>query len=84
VFLQAGKSDYTQRLSISQQVKPGEGDNFSLKLATDRSATFDFDMEILAVDGSVAWTGSFNAALLVPRNASRRARQSATFRATKQ
>jgi hypothetical protein len=69
VFLEAGKSNYTKRISISQQIKPGEADNFSIRIATDRSATFDFDMDILAVDSSVAWTGSFNAALLVPRSA---------------
>jgi hypothetical protein len=84
VFLKAGKSNYVQRLSISQQIKPGEGDNFSLKLAADRSATFDFDMDILAVDGSVAWTGSFNVVLLVPQSGARRATQNTTIRTTKQ
>jgi TIR domain len=74
VSLEAGKSDYTKRLSIAQQIKSGEADNFSLKLATDRSASFDFDVDILAVDGSVAWTGSFSAGLLVPRSGARRAR----------
>jgi hypothetical protein len=79
VFLEAGKSGYTQRLSISQQIKPGEGDNFSLRLATDRSAAFDFDMDILTVNGSVAWTGSFSVALFVPRSGAQRAKQDVTF-----
>jgi hypothetical protein len=79
VFLAAGKSNYTQRESISQQIKPGEGDNFSIKLASDRSASFDLDMDILAVNGSVAWTGSFNIALLIPKSGAHRSEQSQDF-----
>jgi hypothetical protein len=72
-FLEAGKSDYTQRLSISQQIRPGEADNFSLRIATDRSA------EILAVDGSVAWTGSFSLSIFVPKSGAERGQQSFQF-----
>jgi hypothetical protein len=76
VFLRAGKSNYTQRVSIAQEIKPGEADNFSLKIATDRSASFDFDMDILSVGGSTAWTGSFDMLLFVPRRGAREGKQS--------
>jgi hypothetical protein len=68
VFLEAGKSNYVQRKSISQEIKPGDVDHFLIRVATDRSASFDFNMEIVAAGGSIVWMGKFDMALLVPRS----------------
>jgi hypothetical protein len=68
VFLEGGKSNYVQRKSISQEIKPGDVDHFLIKVATDRSASFDFNMEIVAAGGSIVWMGKFDMALLVPRS----------------
>jgi hypothetical protein len=67
VFLEPGKKGYTQRKSISQAIKPGEVDHFLLRIATSRSANFLFSMDILDSGGKIAWKGTFDMAVLVPR-----------------
>ena len=67
VFLEPGKKGYTQRKSISQAIKPGEVDHFLLRIATSRSANFLFSMDILDSGGKVAWKGTFDMTVLVPR-----------------
>jgi TIR domain len=67
VFLEPGKKGYTQRKSISQAIKPGEVDHFLLRIATSRSANFLFSMDILDSGGNIAWKGTFDMAVLVPR-----------------
>jgi hypothetical protein len=68
LFLKAGKNGYEERKSISQEIKPGAGDHFLIRISTDRSASFKFSMDIIAAGGAVVWTGNFDMSLLLPRS----------------
>jgi hypothetical protein len=46
LFLEAGKSKYVKYLPISQVIKPGETDNFLVKIATNKSAQFDLTISL--------------------------------------
>lgn len=50
VFLQAGRSGYTQHLSLAQEIKPGSSDHFLFRMASDKSALFHLTFSFRAVD----------------------------------
>lgn len=68
LFLKSGKSGYTLRREIAQQIKPGETDHFLLRIATDRSANFQLRVSLHDVKGDIRWTGDVDLQAFVPRS----------------
>jgi hypothetical protein len=67
-FLRSGRAGYIERRPIAQEIKPGEVDQFLLRIATDRSASFDLVMSINDVSGRSLWQGNIDMKVLVPRD----------------
>jgi hypothetical protein len=71
VFLEAGRRGYISRLPLSQEIKPGETDQFLIRVGTNRSADFKFRMEIQDASGRSIWGNVFDMQIFVPRNSTR-------------
>jgi hypothetical protein len=81
VLLPAGVAPYIARIPISQVVDAGGVDHFLVRVASDRSAHFDFKVELKTVEGQIIPGGQFILDMFVPRSAAgaavaRRARAS--------
>ena len=71
VKLLAGVAPTTIRVPISQLVSPGGADHFVLRVSSDRSARFDFSINLKAVDGKTFPAGKFRLDTFVPRSSAR-------------
>lgn len=67
VFVKAGRAGYTERRPIAQEIKPGEVDHFLLRIATDRSASFDLVVDVNDSSGTLLWRGDLDLTAFVPR-----------------
>jgi hypothetical protein len=67
IFLKAGRAGYTERRPIAQEIKPGEVDHFLLRIATDRSASFDLVVDVNDASGTSLWRGGIDMMAFVPR-----------------
>lgn len=68
VFLEAGKSNYSMSLPISQEIKPGEVDHFLVRVATDKSAQFNLAFSFRAVGGIELPANEVFLDIFVPRS----------------
>jgi len=67
LFLRAGESGYTKRLPISQAIKPGEAENFDIRVGTDKTARFDLAISFRTTDGAQIPGNNVRLAIFVPR-----------------
>ncbi len=67
VFLRAGRSGTTVRKPVSQQIKPGEADQFLIRVSSDKSAGYKFHLAIKAANTAIVWEGDFEMGVLSPR-----------------
>ncbi|MAF66866.1 MAG: hypothetical protein CMJ84_14575 [Planctomycetes bacterium] len=72
VFLEAGKSGYTELVPISQTVEANSVDHFLLRVATDKSARFDLDFSFRVAGGEELAGESVSMDIFVPRTQQRR------------
>jgi hypothetical protein len=69
LFLEAGRSGYTKRLALSQAIKAGEAEQFSIKVGTDRSADFELGFAFQTSTGGVVPANAVGVSIFVPRTA---------------
>jgi endonuclease YncB( thermonuclease family) len=74
VLLEPGKSGYTKRVPLSQEIRPGATDVFTIQIGAVKSASFDLEFSFRAVGGIRLPGNRFVLDLLVPRSAIRRLR----------
>lgn len=55
VILPAGESGYTKRLAMAHSVESGDTDHFVLRLLPDKSARFEFTLDVLAANRDVLY-----------------------------
>jgi hypothetical protein len=67
--LQAGRSNYSQSIDVSQAVPPQGVDQFLVRFASDKSASFAFDARLTATDGATYGLGRVTIAYFRPRSA---------------
>jgi len=58
LFLEAGKTNYTETLPISQFVAPNSPDRFTVRFRSNRSASFKFDATLRLTDGTTLKLGT--------------------------
>jgi len=69
LFLEAGRSGYTQPLSLSQAIKAGEAEQFSITIGTDKSADFDLAFSFRTSTGAAISANGVGLRIFVPRAA---------------
>lgn len=73
--LEAGKSDETRIIPISQVIKPGEADHFLIQLAANQSARFDLNVTVYDADRQIAAQQPVHLNLFVPRSEAHRIKE---------
>lgn len=53
LFLEVGKANYEKHIPLSQVIKPGAADHFSLIIETSKSANFELDLSFVSTAGIV-------------------------------
>lgn len=70
--LTAGKAPETHRIAISHNLKPGEADQFLLRVYSDKSAQYELMFRIRTIDGRQLPEQKVVMNLFVPRSAAKR------------
>jgi TIR domain len=68
--LEAGKNGI-YRVPLSQTIKPGEADHFLLRIGSDRTARYRFQVAVIGIDGTELVRQPVELDLFVPRTARR-------------
>lgn len=63
----AGRSGTTVRRAVSQQIKPGDADQFLIRVSSDKSASYKFHLVIKSANTAIVWQGDFEMGVLSPR-----------------
>jgi hypothetical protein len=66
-FISAGVTDTTIYIPIAQELKPGESDNFAVRVGTDKSAIIDFNLKVKTINDDVIYEKPIKINILVPR-----------------
>ncbi|PIT04503.1 hypothetical protein TSA1_29930 [Bradyrhizobium nitroreducens] len=67
VFLIAGRVGTTVRKATSQQIRPGDADQFLVRIFSNKSATYKFQLAIRDAGAAIVWQGDFEMGILAPR-----------------
>lgn len=70
LYLEAGKEKYTITTAISQAIKPGDYDNFVLKVASDKYSSFTLDIDVKSITGISFIKDNVRLSIFVPSSAS--------------
>jgi len=62
------KKSYSRRVNMSQEIKPGETDRFTLKIGVDKSSLHTFNMRLAYNGSKVIQAGSFQLGIFVPKS----------------
>jgi hypothetical protein len=68
LYLEAGKSDYSIRLPISQVIKSGESDHFVIDVASNKSTSFDLKITVFDTKKRPVKTSNLSIDMIVPRS----------------
>jgi hypothetical protein len=72
VFLESNKNSYSTTLPISQSIKPKDVDHFLLRIASDRSASFDMEVTIKDASERAVWSKHVVLNYFLPSSVTRR------------
>jgi hypothetical protein len=75
LFLEAGKSGYSLRLPISQEIKPGDSDHFVINIASNKSSSFDLKFTVFDTKKRPVKTSKVSINMIVPRSGLRYAQR---------
>jgi len=67
VHFDAGQAPITRQVPLAQQIKPGEADNFLLRLATDKTSTTRARIDFVTAGKEKLLGGEFQIEIFVPR-----------------
>jgi hypothetical protein len=77
--LTAGKAPESHRIPISHNLKPGEADQFVIRVTSDKSARYEMTVRIRRIDGEFLLEQRLILDLFVPRSAAKRMAKAAAI-----
>jgi hypothetical protein len=67
--LEVNGNKYVRRVNMSQAIKPGDTDRFTLQIGVEKSSLHTFDLQLMYNDSKILHGGSFQLGIFVPRTA---------------